>query len=160
MAEQSLSDKFAIAAQKISGNMDINVAQAETRNLCDKFELLWDMARDKQEKVDLASRLTSVLYQVAMQIKTQPNAMAIDSSMGMSIKMFNTLKAHDPDYVTSSNLSNLFKSEATVLTGAAKQQLYDLPRNALLRAADALTLMAGASRAPAPNTPAPGTPKP
>jgi hypothetical protein len=145
-APQTLTERFLAAAKSLEGSIDTHVALIEARNLCEKFELFWEMADNRTKKAELSTAFANVVYDTARQIVMQPTTVAADAGIGVTIKMFNMLKKKDPDWVASSNLAKLFQSEADALSRAAELQTTAFTQDSLTRAADTLTLLALASR--------------
>ncbi len=152
---ESLADKFNVAADKLYGPMTLITLGNEAVNLCEKFELLWDAAADdKEQKRELLKSFMNHLYKQIDSIKTEKNALAIDARASVVTKMFNALQKVCP-HTKSNELCTYFQGQAAALAKMSAAELKDMPRLSWARAADTLTLMANAIQPVPPPAPEP-----
>ncbi len=156
----TLVDRFNEACKRVQGTMNIDVLESEFGNLCDKFELLWDQAESAAEKYGLTKAFAELMAAAAAHIKSQPNAIAIESTTSNLVKLTVTAQKLDPERSQftggDSYLFQSFQDEAAALSKAAKRPGQPAsPRLALLHAADVLTLAAYAFRPVVPPAPKP-----
>lgn len=147
---KTLADKFNEAALKIQGMMNTDIFRVEARNLCEKFELLWDFPASPEEKSDLALAFASVFLQTAQQIRTQTTVMAVQMQTDVTYNMYAALNRLAPEWVQQSNLGTLVRRAADDTTQAAGSQTNDVARITLQNSALMLQRIATACTPPPP----------
>jgi hypothetical protein len=145
MADNSqitLTGKFKAAIKSTCGNDQIRaeVYQTEIKNLCEKFDLLYDMA-DEKEKKGLCVAMESFILATVMQIRTQTTAAAVATQAEAAGQLFLKLQERNPEHIARSGLKQNLTEEAVKLKAVASCQTNTIARTALLDASNTVCLM-------------------